>query len=165
MPRINDCSSSVVKWLSVSLGVFLLAACGAHRNSRVQSAAQAVAEITRQADAWDKAIVQKDMAAVAANMTDDFRIIRSNGDISNKEGFLRGVEAPTLTINPYTVEDFDVRLYGDMALVCGRTRMTGISSGVSFTLNYRYIDTYIRADGTWKVCHVQITEIPPRPTP
>jgi ketosteroid isomerase-like protein len=124
-----------------------------------------VAEITRRADAWDKAIVQKDVAGVAANMTDDFRVIRSNGDISNREAFLRGVTDPNLTIHPYTVEDFNIRLYGDMALVGGRTRMTGTSSGASFTLNYRYIDTYIRTGGTWKVCHVQVTEIPARPTP
>lgn len=165
MSRINDCSPFVTKWLSALLGVFLLTACGAHRNPPVQSAAQAVAEITRRADAWDNAIVQKDMTVVAANMTDDFRIIRSNGDLSNKEAFLRGVTDPNLTIHPYTVEDFDIRLYGDTALVCGRTRMTGISSGVSFTLNYRYIDTYIRTGGTWKVCHVQITEIPAGPRP
>lgn len=119
-----------------------------------------MADLTRQADAWDKAIIGKDLPAIAANMTDDFRQIRKNGDLVDKGTFLRDILAPELTIHPYAVEDFDVRLYGDSALLCGRTKMTGTYAGKSFTSHYRYIDTYIREGGKWKVCSVQITAIP-----
>ena len=39
---------------------------------------------------------------------------------------------PKLTIDPYTVEDFEVRLYGDTALLSGRTHMTGKYDGKPF---------------------------------
>ena len=119
-----------------------------------------VAALTKQADAWDKAIVRKDRAAIAANMADDFRSIDGAATVENKTVFVDGLMDPKLTINPYTVEDFDVRLFGDVALLSGRTRMTGTSDGKPFTSHYRYIDIYARRNGRWQIVSVQITRIP-----
>jgi len=119
-----------------------------------------VAALTKQADAWDKAIVRKDRAAIAANMADDFRSIDGVATVENKTVFVDGLMDPKLTIDPYTVEDFDVRLFGDVALLSGRTRMTGTSDGKPFTSHYRYIDIYARRNGRWQIVSVQITRIP-----
>jgi ketosteroid isomerase-like protein len=118
-----------------------------------------VAELTRLSNAWDNAIVRKDTAAIAGNMSEDFRQIASNGAVANKETFVHGITAPDLTIDPYTVEEFEVRVYGDVALLSGRTRMTGREGGTPFTTHYRYIDVYVRTNGGWKVCSVQTTRI------
>jgi len=116
--------------------------------------------LTGQADAWDKAIVRKDRAAIEANMAEDFRQIDSAGNVETKASFVDGLVSDKLEIDPYTVEDFDVRLYGDVALLSGRTRMTGRYDGKPFTSHYRYIDIYARKDGLWKIVSVQITKIP-----
>lgn len=119
--------------------------------------------LVKQADAWDLAIVRKDLAAIAANMTEDFRQIRSNGDVADKATFLRDITSPDLTIEPYTVEDLDVRFYGEVALVSGHTRMKGSYQGSPFATHYRYIDVYVRRGGSWRVASVQITTIPEPP--
>ena len=62
--------------------------------------------------------------------------------------------------NSYTVEDFEVRHYGDVALLSGRTHMTGTYKGEPFRSHYRYIDIYVRRDGRWKIVSVQISRIP-----
>ena len=90
----------------------------------------------------------------------NFRQIASNGDVANKETFVRNITAANLTIDPYTVEDFDVRVYGNVALLSGRTRMTGREGGAPFTTHYRYIDIYVRTNGVWKICSVQTTRLP-----
>lgn len=121
-----------------------------------------VAELTRQADQWDKDIVRKDAAAIAANMAEDFRQIASDGSVADKAAFLRDITSPELTIDPYTVEDFDLRIYGaegDVAMLSGTTRMTGRYQGEPFTTHYRYIDTYVRRDGRWQVVSVHTTKI------
>ena len=120
-----------------------------------------VAELTRISDAWDKAIVRKDEAAIAANMAGDFRQIDGSGNLETKKSFVAGIVDSKLTIDPYTVEDFEVRLYGDTALLSGRTHMTGKYEGKPFESNYRYIDIYVRRNGAWKIVSVQITRIPP----
>ena len=124
-----------------------------------QSPAQVVEQLTKQADAWDKAIVRKDKAAIAGNMTEDFRQIDAAGDVETRASFVEGVVDPKLRIDPYTVEDFEVRVYGDVALLSGRTRMTGTYDGKAFKTHYRYIDVYVRHAGIWRVASVQITKL------
>lgn len=118
-----------------------------------------VAALTKQADDWDKAIVRKDRAAIAANMSDDFRQIDGDGDIVGKADFVKELVSDDLTIRPYTVEDLDIRIYGDTALISGRTRMTGAYKGKPFLSHYRYIDIYVRKDGRWRIVSVQITRL------
>ena len=120
-----------------------------------------IAELTRLSEGWDEAIMRKDEKAVAHNMAEDFRQIDGYGNLETKKSFVAGIVDPKLTIDPYTVEDFEVRLYGDTALLSGRTHMTGKYDGKMFESNYRYIDIYVRRDGTWKIVSVQITKIPP----
>jgi quercetin dioxygenase-like cupin family protein len=127
--------------------------------------AATVAALKRQADAWDKAIVRKDRPAIEANMSPDFRNIDGFGNVADRAAFVEGLVSPQLEIDPYEVEDLDVRLYGDVALVSGRTRMTGRYEGRPFTSHYRYIDTYLRRGGPWQVASVQITRMPPDASP
>lgn len=119
-----------------------------------------IAALTAQADRWDKAIVAKDRPAIDANMAEDFRQIDGAGNVETKASFVQGVLSPELKIDPYTVEEFDVRLYGDVALLSGRTRMTGTYGGKPFTTHYRYIDVYVRRAGQWKIVSVQISKLP-----
>jgi ketosteroid isomerase-like protein len=151
----------------VGIGALVLIAVGlqACASSEVKPAAgvadsDAVAVLTRQSEAWDKAIVRKDGPAIAANMAEDFRQIGSNGDVADKKSFVRDLTAPDIEIDPYTVEGFNVRVYGDVALLSGRTHMTGREEGKAFKTQYIYIDVYRRIDGQWKVCSVQTTRLP-----
>jgi ketosteroid isomerase-like protein len=118
------------------------------------------ATLTKLSDDWDKAIVRKDEKAIAGNMAEDFRQIDGDGNIETKKSFVAGIMDPRLTIDPYTVEDFEIRRYGDTALLSGRSNMTGTFEGKPFVSNYRYIDIYVRRGGVWKIVSVQITRIP-----
>jgi ketosteroid isomerase-like protein len=119
-----------------------------------------VERLTKLSNDWDAAIVAKREAAVAGNMAEDFRIIDGYGNVDGKAAFVRDIMDPKLVIDPYTVEDFEVRIYGDTALLSGRTLMTGKHDGKPFTSNYRYIDIYVRKNGVWKIVSVQITALP-----
>ncbi|MEO8102499.1 MAG: nuclear transport factor 2 family protein [Betaproteobacteria bacterium] len=136
-----------------------LAACVALPTPAPGDAARTVAELTRQADAWDKAIVRKDRAAIEANMAEDFRQIDGDANVETRASFVEGLLSPRLRIDPYTVEDFEVRLYGDVALLSGRTRMTGNYDDKAFQSHYRYIDIYARRDGKWRIVSVQISRV------
>lgn len=121
--------------------------------------AELVAQLKAQADAWDRAIVAKDRAAIEANMAEDFRQIDARGNVETQASFVDGLVSPDLQLDPYTVEDFEVRVYGDTALLSGRTRMTGRYRGEAFSTHYRYIDVYVKRGGSWKIVSVQISPI------
>jgi ketosteroid isomerase-like protein len=121
-----------------------------------------VATLKQLSDAWDAAIVRKDEKAIADNMAEDFRQIDGSANYETKQSFVAGIVDPKLTIDPYAVEDFEVRIFGDTALLYGRSSMTGKFDGKPFVSNYRYIDIYVRRGGQWKIVSVQITRIPPK---
>ncbi|MFZ6760126.1 nuclear transport factor 2 family protein [Undibacterium sp. Ji50W] len=125
-----------------------------------QNRAAVVAELKRLSDAWDQAIIRKDRAAIESNMTEDFRQIDGSGDIETKASFVDGLVSDKLVLDPYTVEDFEVRLYDNVALLSGRSHMTGRYDGKPFKSHYRYIDIYIKRNGKWKIVSVQISKIP-----
>jgi len=118
-----------------------------------------IAQLRRQAHAWDEAIVRQDRAAIEANMAEDFRQIDADADIEDKRSFVDGLMSPKLRIQPYEVEDFEIRLYGETALLSGRTRMQGNYDGKAFSSHYRYIDVYVRRGGRWQIVSVQITRL------
>jgi len=123
------------------------------------------AELTRLSNHWDQVIVAKQEKAIADNMAGDFRIIDGHGNVENKTQFVAGIMDPKLTIDPYTVDDFTIRFYGDVALLSGHTSMTGKYDGEKFASNYRYIDIYVKRNGAWKIVSVQITRYPPTEAP
>lgn len=157
MPRFSR--RCIIAW-ALSAAALSFVGCSTSAPPGNTAATDEIAQLTRQAEAWDKAIVRKDRAAIAANMADDFRQIGGSGNVASRDEFIAGIVADDLEIDPYTVEEFDVRVYGDVALLSGRTRMTGRYNGKGFTSHYRYVDVYVRKDATWKVTNVQITELP-----
>lgn len=151
---------------TVTLFVLIqLTACAATQGPAMDDRTALVTQLTARADRWDKAIVRKDRAAIEGNMAEDFRQIDGSGNIETKVSFVDGLMEADLSIDPYTVEDFDVRLYGDVALLAGRTRMTGTYQGKPFTSHYRYIDIYARRHGEWQIVSVQISRIPAEAKP
>jgi ketosteroid isomerase-like protein len=137
-----------------ALSVLALCACAAIAPANDRAA------LVAQANAWDAAIVRKDRRAIEANMAADFRQIDRRGRVSTRDEFLAGITDAALELDPYAVEDLDVRVYGDAALLSGTTRLHGRWNGEPFATRYRYTDVYARErDGKWRVVSVQITTI------
>ena len=117
------------------------------------------AALKKQADAWDVAIVKKDKKTISDNMSESFFMIDSGGGTSDKAKFVADLTAPDITIEPYTVDEFKIRIYGNTALINGATNMHGVEGGKPFTTHYRFTDTYVKEGGVWHIVNVQTTRI------
>jgi ketosteroid isomerase-like protein len=89
------------------------------------------------------------------HLAEDFFCIESDGSVLNKTQFLTNtLKGPDVA--DYKLEQVDVRIYGDAALV----RATGLwtrrdgSRGMS-----RYLDVYVRQSDEWKAVSAQINRI------
>lgn len=152
-------SRLISKAACIATVLLAVAACTTH-GPQAPADAETVALLKAQADRWDHAIVRKDKAAIEDNMADDFRQIDGQGHVETKASFVADLVSPDLVIDPYTVDGLDVRLYGEVALLSGTTRMTGRYQGKPFTTRYRYIDVYVRRSGAWKIVSVQVSKLP-----
>lgn len=64
--------------------------------------------LRQQANAWDVAIVTKNRQDIEANIAADFMQIGSDGAKVDKAQFVAALLDERLSIEPYTVEDFQI---------------------------------------------------------
>jgi ketosteroid isomerase-like protein len=107
-----------------------------------------------------KAWVENDREAVNAILSDDWTVIDATGRVLTKaqvieEGFVSG----TRKIESGTIDDVKIRLFGDVAVVTGRTLATGNYQGVSVSAKLRFTDVCIKRAGGWQVVASQATLI------
>jgi ketosteroid isomerase-like protein len=99
------------------------------------------------------AFMNTDVEWYREHLADDFVVIESDGSVLNKDQFLTNT-ARGPDVNDYMLQDVNVRIYGDVALVRATGMWTGKngSAGIS-----RYIDVYVKTGGKWKTVSAQIT--------
>jgi ketosteroid isomerase-like protein len=99
------------------------------------------------------AFMNADVDWYQEHLAEEFVCIESDGSLLHKQKFLTNVARGPDVVD-YKLEQTDVRLYGDAALVQATglwTRRDG-SKGIS-----RYIDVYVKHEAEWKTVSAQIT--------
>jgi hypothetical protein len=86
-------------------------------------------------------------------LTEDFVCIDSDGSILHKAEFLKQAGRGPDVI-AYELENVNVRLYGDVALVQATGRFTRQNGMVGHS---HYTDIYVRREEAWQVVSAQVT--------
>lgn len=120
------------------------------------SARQAVIQQVR---AWDQAAAHRDTKALDGILADNFTITLASGQVEDKQGYLlRFVKAPQMTLNvSYKSTSVRVRLYGDIAIVTGKSPAKEPYRGPATFGDYRFTDVYLRNGGNWQAVASQLT--------
>ena len=99
--------------------------------------------------AWDDAIVAKDLSVLQRIMAPGFTFIDADGSITERQALLDGIASPKLAIDPFLTRDVQVRVYGATAVLTGWFEQTGTYEGKRFRVRQRYTDVYVRQDTSW----------------
>jgi ketosteroid isomerase-like protein len=108
--------------------------------------------------AWNAAFLRKDLAALERIMADDIVIVYGDGSRATKAKDLAGLGKGE-QVTTSTQDEFQVRVYGDAAVVMSRLTSTGIREGKRFSAQFRYIDVFEKRDGRWQCTMTQNTHI------
>ena len=107
----------------------------------------------RLARAW----VAGDQATIRSMLADDWVTTDITGMVHTKEGVLRDMFAGTpRPIASMTIDEVAVRLFGEVAVITGRTTARGSDGG---SVQLRFTDVAVRRDGRWVVVASQGTLI------
>jgi uncharacterized protein (TIGR02246 family) len=107
----------------------------------------------RLARAW----VEGDQAAIRGLLADDWVTTDITGMVRERDSVLRDMFAATPTpIATMTIDDVRVRVFGDVAVVTGRTTASGTGGG---EIQLRFTDVLARRDGRWLFVASQGTAI------
>lgn len=110
------------------------------------------------ADAFDKAQITRDRAALERMVDDGLVFIQSNGERAGKKAFIDGWTTPGDSYDPVKLVDrVIVRLGPDAFMVSAATTLSGTSGGKRFSSSFRFTDTFRRIGGEWRAVHIQVT--------
>ena len=109
--------------------------------------------------AWTDAHLHGDFTALADLMADDYRRITPDGSVQDKAAVLAAYQPDRRHWDYAQGDEYDVRVYGDTAVVVGRWTARGVNNGQAFDYAARFLSVYIRRNGRWQMLAEQSTPI------
>lgn len=90
----------------------------------------------------------------------DFIATSLNGRVVNKAQYVRSSSNPNVRFTSFNVDETNVRVYGDSAVVTGLVRITSRAEGGEQTFRFRYTNMYVAAGGgRWQVAASHLTPL------
>lgn len=121
-------------------------------------------EIDQLEDNWRTAILQRNISALSALLSEDYIGITAAGMLQSKDETLASLRNGTLHITSIEFSDRKVRFYGKTALVTSRAEVTGTSPEGPLSGSYRYTRVYVRDDhGAWHIVSFEASRIREHP--
>ncbi len=115
-------------------------------------------ELLRIENDWPRVIKEKDVAAVRRVEAEDAVFIYPDGSVGDKAQDVKDMEAGNMSADSIEMADLKVKvLDADAALVSGRSIIKGgkyktpDGKTLDITGEYRFVDTFARRDGQWKL--------------
>lgn len=131
------------------LAVVLWSGLWIHGVSAQSASSDASREIRALEVAQNAAIVRGDVALVDRMTSDDFTFITPRGLLVTKVEMLKGLAKGAFKYEYREIYDLKIRIYGDAAIVTGRSVHTSQENGKDSSDAYRFTRVYIRERGHW----------------
>lgn len=138
------------------LAVGIAAQQGMKRGERHESRR----EIDQLEDAWRNDILQRNIGALSALLSDDYIGISASGMLQSKDETLSYLRSGTLHFTSIEFSDRKVRFYGKTALVTSRAEVAGTSPEGDLAGSFRYTRVYVRDEhGVWHIVSFEASRI------
>ena len=106
-----------------------------------------------------QAHLEMDLAQLEVLMHPDYTRIQPDGAVWDKARTLASYEGGKRHWSEVSIDQLDVRLYGQTAVVTGRWQARGINTGEAFDYAARYTSVWVLEGGQWRMVSDQSTDI------
>lgn len=117
----------------------------------------AVAQAER---ALAEAHLSLDLGLIDQLLHADYTLIQPGGVTETKAETLASFRSGTRHWDKASVDQLDIRLYGDTAVVTGRWSASGRNGAALFDYQARFLSIWVKEQGRWQNVAYQATEIP-----
>jgi ketosteroid isomerase-like protein len=144
---------------TVYAGMLSIQVAAAQDNATASRDAAAVKEIKQLEEARNQAILRGDAAALERMTADDYTFITLKGELRTKADIVKGFSSGSFKYQSRSISDLKIRVYGEAAIVTGRSVQEGTENGKDYSGNYRFTRVYVKQNGAWKTVALQTTLI------
>jgi ketosteroid isomerase-like protein len=109
--------------------------------------------------ARNDAIVRGDAATLERMTSDDYTFITLRGELRTKAEIVKGFATGAFKYESREISDLNIRVYGNAAVVTGRSTQKGTENGKDYSGDYWFTRVYVREKGRWLTVALQTTLI------
>lgn len=156
--------SFIPKRLAALTGLLVAASCLALSQTADQQALQKSASEQEEVLQLDRELLEArrlatkgDTTALERILADDFTATSLNGRTASRAQYIKYSARPNLSFRNFSTDEVKVRIYGDAAVVTGRTTVTGRDQGEEFNTRFRYTRVYVKRGGRWQIVTSHLT--------
>ncbi len=108
---------------------------------------------------WDAAFHRKDVKFIETVLAEEFIATYAEGQRADRAKELQLAAEFNQQIDMSVLDEFNIKIYGNTAVVMFTQKVTGPSKGQPLTLTFRYIDVFVMRDGRWQCVASQSTRV------
>jgi len=135
--------------VSIPVSILLLLCATSAFSFAQDDDAGARAQVLGLEKTWNQAYKAGDVKALSAILDNSLVLVEDDGSLKTKSEFLATVKASTANQEQVAPESLSVRIFGDTAIAIGVIAVKESRAGKSVIHRERFIDTWIRKNGTW----------------
>lgn len=110
---------------------------------------------------WAQALMKADMAAFDRIVAPDWILVSPGGQKQTRAEAMDEIRSGVMKFVSMTPSDMDVRVFGDTAIVTGRSMDKGMYKGQDTSGEYRFTDVFVKRDGRWQAVSTHVTRVMP----
>jgi hypothetical protein len=107
-------------------------------------------ELIKLEKGWNDANLKRDVAFLGRILADDFTMGEFDGTVTTKAQLLGYIKSGEYTVTSAAYTSIKARVYGDAAVVIGRTVEKSQFKGVDSSGEYLWTDTWVKIEGRWQ---------------
>jgi ketosteroid isomerase-like protein len=107
------------------------------------------------------AVVKGDWAKIERETAEDAIFIDRNGHVRDKAQTIAGIRSGEIKLASNELSGLQVRVYGDTAVVSGKSYAKGSIGGKGFTGPAAFLRVYVKKNGNWQSVAFEQTPIVP----
>lgn len=109
----------------------------------------------------NRAIVRGDASVLERMTADDYTFITLRGELRTKSDIVKGFQSGSFRYKSRQISDLNIRVYGNSAVVTGRSTQQGSENGKDYSGDYRFTRVYVKQNGRWLTVALQATLVRP----
>ena len=148
--------------LIAAMSVYLFCLCLVAQNKDARGGVSSTEQqIKALEDERNRAILNGDASALDRMTAEDYTFITLRGELRTKSEIVNGFRSGSFKYDSREISDLKIRVYGNTAVVTGRSNQKGKENGKDYSGDYRFTRVYVKRNGRWLTVALQTTLVQP----
>jgi ketosteroid isomerase-like protein len=108
---------------------------------------------------WMDSYVRRDVGFLERHLADEYVSTFPDGTVLDRHGEIDALKSGEIALDAMTPTEMNVRMYGEVAVITGRSTIKAKVKDQQISGDYRFTDIWAKQNGRWLAVASQVTRI------